>query len=166
MKKLTALLLAFACALTVTACGSGKETPAPAVPQPEPSYHHSVVEELVNAGAFSEELEELDIDTAYMLYKLADYDIPREELREAWVLRSAGATCEEVALLAFLHETDELMSKAEQAMKDYIQSQIDSNVDYRPNEIPKLEEAVVSRSGWTVLMLVANDYEAAKPFLK
>ena len=166
MKKMTALLLALVCALTVTACGGGKEEPAPTVPQPEPSYHNSVVEELVNAGAFSEELEELDIDTAYMLYKLADYGIPREELREAWVLRSAGATCEEVALLAFLHEDDEQMSKVEQAMKDYVQSQIDANVDYRPNEIPKLEEAVVSRSGWTVLMLVANDYKAAQEFLK
>jgi len=165
MKKLTALLMGLMCALTTTACGSGTQTPAPE-PDPEVTYHNSVVEELVNAGAFSEELEELDIDTAYMLYKLADYDIPREELREAWVLRSAGATCEEVALLAFLHQDDELMGKVEQAMGDYVQSQIDSNADYRPNEIPKLEQAVISRSGWTVLMVVANDYEAVQEFLK
>ena len=29
-------------------------------------------------------------------------------------------------------------------------------------EIPKLEQALVKRSGWTVLMVVANDPEAAK----
>lgn len=165
MKKLTALLLALVCALTVTACG-GSDPVTPTEPEPEPSYHHSVLEELVNAGAFSEELEELDVDTAYMLYKLADYGVAREELKEAWVLRSAGATCEEVALLAFLHQDDELMGKVEQAMQDYVQSQIDANANYRPDDIPKLEQAVISRSGWTVLMLVANDYEAAKEFIK
>ena len=165
MKKMIALLMALACALTVTACG-GSETPAASEPQPEPTYHHSVLEEFVKANAFSEELEELDADTAFMLYKLADYGVEREQLSEAWVLRSAGGTCEEVALLAMSSEDDALLSKVEQAMKDYVAGQIEANVNYRPNDIPKLEQAVISRSGWTVLMLVANNYAAAAPFIK
>ena len=48
------------------------------------------------------------------------------------------------------------------ALESYVQSQIASNRDYRPAEIPKLESALVSRQGNTVLLVVANDYEAAQ----
>lgn len=158
MKKIVALLMGLVCVFTMTACGGEQK-------QPEPAYHQSVVAELVEAGAFSEELEELDADTAFMLYKLADYGVEREELGDAWVLRSAGATCEEVALLAMAAEDTELLGHVEQALKDYVQSQIEANVDYRPNEIPKLESAMVKRSGGTVLLVVANDLDAAESVL-
>ena len=52
------------------------------------------------------------------------------------------------------------------ALEDYIQSQIDSNVDYRPGEIPKLEDAVVSWRGHTLALVVANDVEKAKDILE
>lgn len=159
MKRLVALMMGLLCVCNLTACGGQSQ------PEPEPSYHHSVLEELVQAGAFSEELEELDADTAFMLYRLSDYGVEREELEAAWVLRSAGATCEEAALLAMKSEDEQLLEKVEQALKDYVQSQIDANVDYRPKEIPKLEGALVDRSGWTVLLLVANDYAAAEGLL-
>ena len=47
-------------------------------------------------------------------------------------------------------------------MKDYIQHQIDENTDYRPAEIPKLENAYIDRRGESVLMVVAGDIDAAK----
>ena len=48
------------------------------------------------------------------------------------------------------------------ALKDYIQHQIDENTDYRPAEIPKLENAYIDRRGESVLMVVASDIDAAK----
>ena len=51
---------------------------------------------------------------------------------------------------------------AETALKDYVQSQIDANTDYRPAEIPKLESALVDRRGETLLLVVASDLDAAK----
>ena len=59
-------------------------------------------------------------------------------------------------------ETEEQAIQAKEAMKDYLQNQIDTNADYRPAEIPKLENAKLSQLGKTVLLVVANDYSAAE----
>ena len=51
---------------------------------------------------------------------------------------------------------------AEGALKDYVQRQIEANTDYRPAEIPKLENALISRKENTLLLVVADDLDAAK----
>ena len=117
----------------------------------------------MEAGAFSEELEELDGDTAFMLYKLADYDLEREDLKDCAVQRSAGATCEEAAVLVFTSADKAKTAKG--ALEDYVQGQIEANTDYRPAEIPKLEEALVDVRGETLLLAVANDREAVEQTL-
>ena len=157
MKKVVCLLLAGAMALALAACGQ------PSGADEVQCYAVEQVGELAEAGVFSEELEELDADIAFALYVLADYGLTMKDLTEAAVLRSSGATCEEAAVLVF---TDiEKAKLAVTALEDYVHNQIDSNVDYRPDEIPKLEEAVVSRAGHTLALVVANDVETAKEIL-
>ena len=119
---------------------------------------------LADAGAFSEELEELDGDTAFTLYGLGNSGLEREDLTAAKVLRSAGATCEEGAVLVFT--SGDQAQTAVQALGDYVQKQIDSNRDYRPQELPKLESAVIQQRENTVLLLVAGDLEAAQGVLE
>ena len=51
---------------------------------------------------------------------------------------------------------------AAEALGDYLENQIETNVDYRPNEIPKLEGAVLKVRENTVLMTVANDAAAVR----
>lgn len=150
MKKLLTVTLALALVLGLTACG-GKA---------EKTYTTKDVQAMADAGAFSEELEELDADIAFALYKLADDGLVREDLTDCAVLRSAGATCEEAVVLVFT-DSDKAETAAD-ALKDYIQHQIDENTDYRPAEIPKLENAYIDRRGESVLMVVANDIDAAK----
>lgn len=150
MRKLISLSLALALALGLTACG-GKA---------EKAYATEDVRAMADAGAFSEELEELDADIAFVLYNLADYGLAREELTDCAVLRSAGATCEECAVLVF--GSADKAETAAGALEDYIQSQIEANRDYRPDEIPKLEDAYISQRGSTLLLVVASDMEAAK----
>lgn len=58
-------------------------------------------------------------------------------------------------------DSEEQASKAVEALEDYVAGQITANEDYRPAEIPKLENALVKQLQHTVLLLVANDYEAA-----
>lgn len=79
------------------------------------------------------------------------------------VLRSAGATCEEGAVLVFSDDTQ--AGKALTALQDYIQGQIEANEDYRPGEIPKLENAYAAQQGNSVVLIVANDLQAAKEAL-
>ncbi len=150
MKKLLTLTLTLALSLGLTACG-GKTAD---------SYETKDVQAMADAGAFSEELEELDGDIAFALYGLADAGLEREDLKGCAVLRSAGATCEEGAVLVFTGA--DKAEAAEGALKDYIDSQIEANEDYRPAEIPKLENAYIDRRGETLLLAVANDMEAAQ----
>ena len=86
MKKFVAIVLALVLGLGLTACG-GKNNYA--------VWNADHAQAILDGGAFSEELEELDADIAFNLYKLADYGLDREKLKEATVHRSAGATCEE-----------------------------------------------------------------------
>ena len=78
------------------------------------------------------------------------------------MLRSAGATCEEGAVLVL--DSEAHAKDAQKALEDYVQGQIDANEDYgyRLAEVPKLKDAYIDVKGCTVLMVVANDLEAAK----
>ena len=160
MKKYISLLLAGVMAMALVACGGQTE--------PEPRrFELSDVQMLADAGVFSEELEALDADIAFALYHLADCGLTLKDLTDASVLRSSGATCEEGAVLLFdVEDWDEKVKLAVQALEDYVQSQIDTNVDYRPDEIPKLESAVVEARGNRVVLVVANDVQAAKELLE
>ena len=129
MKKIFVML---ALALTLTACGGGAGN--------SDRYEAAQTAAMAEAGAFSEELEEVDADTAFALYRLAGAGLSREDLK-------AGADQAEAA---------------RGALEDYVQSQIDANTDYRPAEIPKLESALVDRRGETLLLVVASDLDAAK----
>lgn len=155
MKRLFALMLGVVCAFGLTACGEKAQE----APQTK-DFELAMVAGMVGAGAFSEELEELDADTAFMLYKFADYGLVREDLTDAAVVRSAGATCEEGAVLLFADE--EKAGAAAEAMGDYLESQIEANESYRPNEIPKLEGAALKTQGKSLLLAVANDAAAVR----
>ena len=149
MKKLLPIVLALSLALSLSACGGGEE-----------SYKPEDVRAMADAGAFSEELAELDGDTAFALYGLADRGLEREDLTDCAILRSAGATCEEGAVLV-LSDRDKARDAAE-ALYTYNSRQIEANEDYRPGEIPKLKEVYIDVRGNTVLMVVAGDLDAAK----
>ena len=153
MKKLMAIMMAVVCVMTLSACGGEKKESVAA-------FTVETVSQVQKAGAFSEELEELDADTAFMLYKLAEYGLNREDLTQAAVVRSAGATCEEGAVLIF---TDaDKAGKAAEAMGDYLEGQIEGNVNYRPAEIPKLEGAVLMTRENSLLLVVPNDAAAVR----
>ena len=143
--------------LPLAACGGAEEK---AGFDPE-----ITLQALADAGAFSEELEELDGDTAFTLYGLGNSGLEREDLTAAKVLRSAGATCEEGGCPG-LHQRGTKRRQPSRCWGDYVQKQIDSNRDYRPQELPKLESAVIQQRENTVLLLVAGDLEAAQGVLE
>lgn len=155
MKKFVALLAAAALTAALAACSSGGNEAA--------EYELSLVDELASCGAFSEELEPLDADVLWSLYRLESAGLTREQLTDAAALRSAGATCEEAAVLLLADEA--AAQAAAQALEDYVDNQIQSNENYRPQEIPKLENALVDQRGSSVLLLVANDMDAAQALL-
>jgi hypothetical protein len=151
MKKRTIWSAILAFILILTACQSQSSAAG---------WTQEDAQAILASGAFSDELETVDADTAFALYKLADYGLDREALTECQVQRSAGATCEELAILQFSSESD--AATAKDALEGYIQNQITANQDYRPSEIPKLESAWVEQRGKDLLLVVADDLTAAK----
>lgn len=164
MKRWGRLALAALLCLALAACGGGEKAPF----DPETTARALVAE----PGVFSEELERLDTVIAVRQYGLENYQSYRwakyppvgyeqggaNELKVA-AYRSTGATAEEVAVMAF---ADEDQAKEYEAwLPSYLEEQREANVDYRPKEMPKLDDALIQRRGNTVLFLVAADYEAA-----
>ena len=85
------------------------------------------------------------------------------------MLLSSGATCETAAALRFTLEggsTRDRLDQIQKALEDYIQGEISANTAYRPNEIPKLEQAWIGRRGDSFLLVVANDLSAARKAVK
>lgn len=149
IKRGAATVLALLLAVSLAACG-GKET--------KEFDAESTPKALMDAGAFSEELEELEEDILLRLYELDE-----SKVTAAAGFGSTGLTAEEVAVFEM---TDEQAAEdAELLLQAHLEYQIESNVDYRPKEMPKLEKAVVERRGKTLLFLVAADYEAANSAL-
>ena len=150
MMKLFGLAAAAVCLLALAGCGgqSGGEA----------GYTKEQVQTILDSGAFTDELDELDCDTAWALYQLEEAGLSREDLTDGVIYRSAGATCEELSLLIF--SDSGAAQTAQGALAAYLH-----NRDYRPGEIPKLEDAVLRQEGSTVLLAVSADTPAVEALL-
>ena len=154
MKKILGVVIALVCLMSLISCG-GKQTTA--------AYTKEQAQKLLDGSVFSEQLEDLDLDTAWSLYQLEGAGVSRDQLTDGVVHRSSGGTCEELALLIF--QDEESAENAKTAMESYLQSETEENKNYRPAEIPKLEDAFLQQAGNTVLMVVSTDTQAVKDLL-
>lgn len=149
MKKMVCALMAVVLLLAGTACE--KE------PEKEPSFPAEVtIQALLDSGAFSEPLEELDLDIAVMMFWL-NGDV--EEYEGSKIYYSTGATSEIAAVISVRDESK--VPEVDAALKAWVNSQIEAEKDYRPDEVPKLENAIIEARGFTVLLVVAADAEKA-----
>ncbi len=145
MKKIL-FSLVLLCLLTLSACGGGEE------PFDVEDTSRALLE---GDGVFSEEL--IPLERAVYVPFLGVDD---EGLTDGAVYVSSGSTAEELAVLEF--DSEDAARVAEGQMGDHLGVQKESNVDYRPQEMPKLDKAVIRRRKNTVLFLVAADYAAAE----
>ena len=151
MRRISLMLAVLLCVLFPAACSSGADTAPWTVEDGEA---------ILNSGAFSDELEELDLDTAWVLYQLEGAGLERASLTGGLCRRSAGATCQELTVLIF--DTADSAQSAKEALESYVDSQIQSNRDYRPDQIHLLEGAWLEQRENTLLLAVASDLEAAQ----
>lgn len=150
MKKTVCFLMAALMLLVGTACE--KE------PEKEPSFPAAeTTQTLLDSGAYSETLEELDLDIAVMLFWLSG-DVSQYEGSKVYY--STGATSEMAAVISVSDES--LVPEVEEALKAWVESQIEAEKDYRPAEVPKLENAIIEARGNSVLLTVAADWEKAE----
>ena len=151
MKKLTILLAVLALA-ALASCG-GKD-PAPAGYDPE-----TTAQALLDAGAFDQELAQLDADLVPAYLGL------EAEPEAAVVYTSLEGGYEELAILTMADE--EAAAAAKTAVEAHVtaQTETETEVQYKPEDLPKLKDAVVRQAGSTVVLVVAADYDAVSAVL-
>ena len=151
-KNLGAAIAALAAAMTLVLCACGGGATEPFDPA-------STASALLDSGAFSENLEQLDQDVACMLY-----GIDESTVTGSAVYGSTGATAEEIAVFTLTDETAAQAAKT--ALETRVSDQKTALESYLPAEIVKLDAAIIEQRGSSVLMVVAADAEAAQAVLK
>lgn len=116
----------------------------------------ALAQEIVSSVAFDDTLEAIDGSMIPMLYDIDGY-------ADAVLYKGSGATAEEVAL--FKMESPSDAKAACEEARAHIQSQIEAYESYMPDEVSRLEDAVVRQDGNYVSVIVSADPEAAEKLL-
>lgn len=150
MKRFAALAAAACLSLSLLAgCagGGGKTITAPT---------SEVAQKLMDSLSFEYPLNELPADAANRLYKL-DGEILEEQ---AVYVGTGGALADEVSVWRVKDEKD--AKTVQEAAEQRVENQKVSFKDYVPEEMPKLEKAVITVDGDTVILCVSADPDKAK----
>lgn len=114
---------------------------------------------LKNEITYKDELTEMDLDTAKMFIGLDGIDI-----EEGYIYESSGATAEEIVVLKCKDEGN--AKKAANTLETRVNDQIASYESYVPEEVVKLNKAVVVQLGNIAALSVSDDDSKAKEILK
>lgn len=141
---------ALICALLLAVCAGCGQTE----PEEEPSFPAALtIQTLLDSGAFSEELVELD---PMLLFPLSGEEADYEG---SVLYYSTGATAETAAVIS-VRDAEQVYEVAE-ALRSWLEYQIEAERDYRPVEVEKLENAIIEIRGNSVLLVVAADWRKA-----
>jgi hypothetical protein len=138
---------ALALALLLTGC-AGQSSDSLA------TYTASDAQALIDAGAFSGQMEEVDSYVVSLLYGI-DEDTITE--CASYMAINSSVSADEVTVLVLTSE--DAAQAAVAACEKRVEEQIESCASYCPDQVPKLEDAVILQRGYTVLFAV-GDQEA------
>ena len=146
MKKHLIIALILTLLLSLTACGnkeSSRELEAA-----------SLADSLLKSGAFSVSLDELPASKA-----AAFYGVDKDSVADAVLYHAAGTSKEQIVLIKAVNEA--AAGTMVNTLKGLVSEWIEADRDYAPEEVPKLEKAVLRQSGAWVVLIVANDPDTA-----
>ena len=92
------------------------------------------------------------------------YGLESEDLEAGKVYLSTGATAEEVAV--FKATSEEAAQRIYEAAQDRVESQKAAFEDYVPAEMTKLENPVLVKEGYVVVLCIVDDASAASAKVK
>ncbi len=107
---------------------------------------------------YADSLGQMDIDTASMFLNLSDVNVVKAAIYEG-----SGGTAEEIVVLECASDAD--AAKAEQVLKTRVSEQIESFTDYVPEELTKLNAAVIKVSGKYAVLSVSDSPDEAKKLI-
>lgn len=139
----------FACAV-LASCGEQAENVEVDI--------NALAEALDTGITYQDPLEKLDDDMVGMLYSV-------DGLVDASVVyMGSGATAEEIAVFDCV-DADTAKNKVKPIVEDHVKSQIEAFENYVPEEVAKLNEAVIRQVGEYVVLSVSNDVDGANKIL-
>lgn len=122
------------------------------------------VDALRESTAFPEAMVELEAHTAFQMYRLADYGVSEEDVEHCRVFVPQSVISDE---MAFFQTTSEDTAKLiADAFAARVKVQAASFSGYGPDQVPKLNDAIIKQDGCFVYLIVAEDYEAVQTVLK
>lgn len=143
----TSLILACTMTFAMLGCGSAKAMNV-----------SELSDRLRNEITYQDDISKVDLDTAAMFFNLSDIDI-----KEASIYESSGWTAEEIAVFECGSAAD--ADKAKAMLETRIEEQKTNYVDYVPEEMDKLNAAVIVESGNFVVLSVSNEADKAKSII-
>ncbi|MGN0435353.1 MAG: DUF4358 domain-containing protein [Wujia sp.] len=120
----------------------------------------AMADNILAGGDFSDKLEQMD--KSIVLTRL--YNLDESKIEDAAFYTSAGATSEEVAVIKVADE--DYVETVVEACNTRINEQIASFKDYVPDEVPKLEAAVIYTGGNYVVVCVSCDSAKATTIIE
>ena len=141
MKKTQAIAALLVLALLMSSCGGSSKS----------AYTAQDVTSLLDAGVFTGEMEQVDSAAAAGMFGL-DPDTVVEIT--CYMAINSSVSADEVAV--FILTDEEAAAAAENACQTHIETRTESSALYCPDQVPKLEHAIISRLGTTVLLAVGE----------
>lgn len=153
MKRLwMAMILVALCALLGACAQEPQELAAP----PKPCVE---VADAIEAGQAFEELTKLSADQTLKYLDLNESLLSDMDMR----IDASRASAEAIAVLTAVDE--EGLGQAKEALAAYRDVTLEQYRDYRPAEVPKLENAVLKTQGLQTVMIISADAQAAEKAL-
>lgn len=107
---------------------------------------------------YQDELGSIDVESAGMFLNLSNVELVNGSIYEG-----SGATAEEIVVLECASEA--AAANAQKAIEERVAEQKDSFADYVPEELTKLDAAVIRVSGKYVILSVSNDPDKASDII-
>lgn len=114
---------------------------------------------LLEGVAFGETLTQLDTDAVERVYR-----IDPSLVTAASMYIGSGATVDEVSVFEAVDES--AAEQIEKALQQRLATEEEDYADYKPEEVPKLQNATLERSGKYVALCITSDSETAKSLIE
>ena len=148
MRKIKTIVIAGLVAAVLTGCGSKAA-----------DFDVATLGADLNSNiTYADTLGEMDLDMAGMFLNLSDVNVVKASIYEG-----SGGTAEEIVVLECA--TDEDAKKAEEVLKTRVAEQIESFTDYVPEELTKLNAAIIKVNGKYAVLSVSDTPDEAKKII-